>query len=330
MSATPRDLFDQLMDTLKWQSSRAARSAVVSYTSEDLEDQIRCAISLGCAAEWLIRAVLADRNAALLADRRHIESLLVFTKVKSIVATDVDELRTVTMQDAVNLLMQIDPALPIRADVTQIMAVRNGAVHMAFARSSSLADAAARLSRVVDVLLPLVGQTAEQYWGDALMPVAEALRQDARDATEARIVSKIAAAVARVGEIVRGLNEDQAEATLSLLESRPVKWTVAEDVTEREHVCPACGRLAQLTYLRIKGDGDLHVDRNGPDESDIDAWVYIPVTLVPTLLQCPVCGFKLDAADDEFSLYPDIREEDDPDGDTMDASEYYADQDWDD
>jgi hypothetical protein len=307
-------------------SGWAARDAIVAYTEEQFNEKMRCALQIGAAAEWLIRAALAAHSPGLLADRRSHDSMLALSNIGANVAIDVTQIRTIATTEAVSLLLKIDPGLGIRADAEFVMDVRNSAAHLALVNPGSLEEAAKRLVRLVTALLPMADVSSETYWTAELIPLASKLFETSVGDLSARIESKLAAARNRLEQITRGLGHEEKEATLRLLESRPVRWTVAEEVEDRIHTCPACGRTAQLTYLRLRDEeGELVVDEQYRGE--VDAFVLIQVTLIPTLLQCPVCGLILNALDDEFSGFHDIHELPADEPDIVAAGEYYASED---
>lgn len=304
-------------------SGWAARDVIVSYTEEQPSAKVRCALQIGAAAEWLIRAAIAAHSPGLLADRRSHDSMLALANVGGGATVDVHQIRTITTAEAVNLLLKIDPALGIRADAEYVMDVRNSAAHMAVINPGALDEAVKRFVRLARALLPQTPVTVESYWTEALIPLANRLFEASAGELSARIESKLAAARARMEQFTRGLGAEEKEAALRLLESRPVRWSVAEDIEDRPHTCPACGRTAQLTYLRIRDeDGELVVEEEF--RGGVDAYVIIQVTLVPTLLQCPVCGLTLDAADDELSGFHELHDIPADDPDIVDPAEFYG------
>lgn len=321
---------NDLSNQLLWSAAWSARAVVTAYTSDDDRERLLCAFEAGAAVEWLVRAALAAHSPSLLADRNSPDSLLAFSNVNTPAIPDVSKLRTIKMAEALALIMKIDPTLPVRSDIEEVMAVRNGAAHLAAVSQSSLPDTAARLARIVHALLPLLERTESEFWTARLLPLSVTLRAEFETVLRARIESKLTAARARVTQMVDGLSEDARESTLRLLENRPVPWTVAEDVEERSHPCPACGRKSQLTYLRIKGEmGEVVVEES--QHGDVDAYVLVPVTLVPALLQCPVCALMLDAGEDDFSQFPEITELAADEDEVVDVSNYNPDiRNWDD
>lgn len=305
----------------------AARSALLKYTDDRVESQLRCALEAGAATEWLIRALLARSNPALLADRGHKESQLALAGVRPIASTsDHLELRTISTTDVAAHLALIHPALAFSHDVKSIMQVRNSAAHMAIVTKSSLHESVRRLVRVVSAVIPEFDVDATKFWSPRLVSVAEAITKDFDDETAARVASKIAAAKERIRELTRQLPPAGVEAALTALEARRVPHRIEDDTEDDEYDCPACERRAWVTFVKVRDDGDLVVDYDREGEPE-GAWLVFQVTLVPVLLQCPVCELELDGADDELEGLPGISERP---GDevSMDAAEYYAD--WDD
>ncbi len=304
----------------------AARSALLTHTDDHPEVQLRAGLEVGAAAEWLVRALLAKSNPALLADRRHKDSVLALSGVKSLPnALDHTDLRSITTAEVVALLLLIHPTLSIARDLESIMEVRNSAAHMALVTRSSLHEAVRRLVRVVAVIVPeITDDDVEKFWGTELAPVAAGISLDFDNETAARVAGKIAAARQRIRHLTAILPPESVDATLTALEDRKVPEEILEDTEDEEVECPACGRNAWLTYIRYRDDGSIEAeyDRDGSPER---AYMVFQVTLVPALLQCPVCELNLDGSSDELDGISGIQERV---GEPVyiDADEYYADR----
>lgn len=311
-------------------SRAAARSALLTHTETRPEVQLRCALEVGAAAEWLVRALLAKGSVALLADRRSKNSLLALANVRALPSSmDHTTLRSITTQEVVDLLVVTHPTLGISRDVTGIMDVRNSAAHMALVTERSLHEAVRRLVRLVSVIVPeLPDDDVDEFWGEQLAPVAHRIASDFDNETAARVASKIAAAQQRIRELTAKLPPESVDATLDALQDRQVPEEILEDTEDVQHECPACGRNSWLTYIKYRDDG--HMEAEYDDEGAPErAYMVFEVTLVPALLQCPVCELNLDGSADELDGLLDVVE---IPGEAIytDADEYYATQGWND
>lgn len=306
-------------------STHAGRATLLNYTSDLTYVKLRTALEVGAAAEWLVRAALARLSPALLAVRAHHDSLLALAGARTL--SDPLELRTIPTLEALTILIKAHPSMAsIRSDVDFIMSVRNSAAHSGLVAAASLEVATRRLVRVVDALVVEVGLSREKFWGPELVQVAAGISADFENEIAARVSSKIAAAKARLKDIVAGIPSTQLEQTLSALESRLPSVSIADDSEDAEYECPACTRRAWISYLRQRGEvGSLEIDYDGDGDPE-NAYMVFEVTLIPMILQCPVCGLILDAQDDELAGFNDI-EEHDGEPYYIDANEYYGEND---
>ena len=82
------------------------------------------------------------------------------------------------------------------------------------------------------------------------------------------------------------------------------------------------------TEMSQPREGSLHVEFDDDGAPEHEYAVY-EVTLVPVLLQCPVCELALDGASDELAGLPNVEERV---GDSIyaDAEDYYVTRLWDD
>lgn len=315
---------DRLGAHLQHQARYAARSVLANYTTEEPYDRLRCAIEAGAAAEWLVRALLANANPALLAEPRRHDSLLALAGVRPLPDSDLRHLKTVTLTEALDIALKIDPTSSIRADVDFIKDVRNGAAHAGVVAPSSMQETARRLVRVVAAVSPQLGVDHAEFWGALLAPVAEGILADFEDEIAARVASKIAAARSRVNNLTWNLPKAQADLLLAALEVRAVPHLISSPESEdHEYSCPACGRRAWLSYLRLPEDTDRYLVDSDRAGEPIEPYFVVPVTLVPSLLQCPVCELVLDETDDELSGLEGIEEVPESEPIIRDVDEYY-------
>ena len=285
--------FEAFPESLWRASSSAARYVLEHYADANDLSRIPSAISLGTAIEHLIMACVASFDVTLLADRTSVPSALALSRHNRDGKLDLHALKTITWGSGLALLELSDSKVfAIRKDAAFVMETRNAAAHMAMTDDADLAEGAVRLARIVGVLHTFLPKLDEKdYWGAALLPVIDELRNIRASAIERSYLAKTTVAKARFDALFAGIRPAQTESMLSAMENRPPRPTVldANGGTWERHKCPACDRSAYLHYVLDDWD-----DYESQMDYDGDEVVTVSVEWTPVDFQCPVCDLTLD------------------------------------
>jgi hypothetical protein len=267
----------ELFEAARDEARRALEQHAVS--TPGAERQV--VVAAGLASEYLHVATIISVDPVLLADRRHVESVLMMSRHNGEGVIDHQRLRTLTMSDSVALVRTMFPAVHVVADATALLGLRNAAAHTAHVGDGDSGLAVQHLVRIVDALTPLIPLVSRRtFWPSGYEDAIASFRRLAIDALEQRIATRLAAARDRLDTIVFNLDEQEIEAVLRSLErrNRPLVGHT------RQQACPACHRDGIIHYqpvVLVNGspqDGTYEVTREG----------------VPSDFLCPVCGFELD------------------------------------
>jgi hypothetical protein len=298
-----------LESELYWASCHDARRALGGFASDDSQERRLASIAVGAAAENLLSSVVVFIDPVLLAEPNDVASAVALSRVNISSPLSLRTLRTGTWGRQLSIVQAVYPTVSIRDDIRSLLEIRNAAAHAALTDRDQLAEAVVRLVRVVDAILPLLPhRTPVSYWTDRLSGVVSELRDQRSNETARRVAAKLATARALVEARVAAMlgNEAALELFLATLESVTTPWTVA-DATEESKTCPACGRIGELSYVKIRDEvaqSETNFDRDGFPEN---VFYFVGVTGVPTLFQCPVCELQLEG--EELAAFAELRDE---------------------
>lgn len=286
----------------------AARTAIRKYASDDEQEQLDAAFSIGAAVEYLGRAVVASHDPLLLAKPDSVESQIMLSRANTSGTLDSRNLRTAESHSIWGLLQKLNPKFaPHTAShvkgapplVNMVMNLRNGAAHMALVEKDYLEDAARALIAIVESLHPLGAAEEADFWPAELMPTIQLLKDENSTAAALRYEAKISNARAQLERLLTGMSADEQERLQTMLEARNLPELTRERQKNIPQVCPACGRSGVAVYVVEEGEpeyGGYEETRGG---SYIDHGWSRALYSFASMFQCPVCGLQLEA--DEFT-----------------------------
>lgn len=318
----------QLEEDLYRASQSEASTALARFTSYDQQDRRVASIAVGAAAEYLLACVVVSIDPVLLADPADVSSAVTLSRRNATAPLNPRKFRSATWGRQVAIVQEAFQVVNVRDDLRFLIELRNAAVHAALTDKKELEDAVSRMVSVVDTLLPLVPHHAEaDYWGPRISVAAE-LRDKRSNAVLQRVAAKLVEARtryrSRVTELVLGTAAEAA--LLVALEASPVP-SLLEDAERESATCPACGRVGELSYLKVRSEevqDEVIYDRDGEPE---DFYYFRAVTGTPTLFQCPVCELQLEG--EELAGFNHLTDEIDLDDERVDRADYWGEPDED-
>lgn len=286
----------------------AAQVAINNYASEQEQEQLNAAFSIGVAVEYLGRAVVASHDPLLLAKHDSVESQIMLSRANTSGALDPKILRTTDSSMIWELLKKLNPKFAPYAMsrgkgnppslVSTVMGVRNSAAHMALVDRDYLEDATRALITIVESLHPLEAKEEVDFWPSDLMPTIQVLKDENSTAVARRFQAKLVYARSQLERLLSGMNTEEQERTQAMLEARSVPLVSRDRHKDIEQTCPACTRLGVATYLIEEGEpeGGWQETRGGSYAHSGWTRALYPFA---SMFQCHVCGLQLDA--DEFT-----------------------------
>lgn len=299
----------QISRQLYGAAQAAAQSAIRKYSSNDEQEQLDAAFSIGAAVEYLGRAVVASHDPLLLAKSDSTESQIMLSRANTSGALDPRTLRTAESHLIWGLLQKLNPKFAPHAVsrgkgnppslINMVMGVRNAAAHMALVEKDYLEEAARALIAIVESLHPLGTAEEADFWPAELMPTIQLLKDENSTAAALRYQAKISNARAQLERLLTGMSADEQERLQTMLEARSLPELTRERQKHIPQVCPACGRTGVAVYVVEEGEpeyGGYEETRGG---SYIDHGWSRALYSYASMFQCPVCGLQLDV--DEFT-----------------------------
>ncbi|KQV05016.1 hypothetical protein [Leifsonia sp. Root112D2] len=286
----------------------AAQTAINKYASENEQQQLEAAFSIGAAVEYLGRAVVASHDPLLLARHDSVESQIMLSRANTSGALDPRTLRTTDSSMIWGLLQKLNPKFAPHAGsrgkgnppslVSMVMGVRNSAAHMALVDKAYLEDATRALIIIVESLHPLEAKQEADFWPPDLMPTIQVLKDENSTAVARRFQAKLVYARAQLERLLNGMNAEEQERTQAMLEARSLPLMSLVRHKDVEQTCPACARLGVATYLIEEGEseGGWQETRGGSYARSGWSRALYPFA---SMFRCPVCGLHLEA--EEFT-----------------------------
>ncbi|WP_157465700.1 hypothetical protein [Cellulomonas sp. Leaf395] len=273
---------DQLAEHLLAVGSHHARIAVRDAGVGDGLVQLDAAIHAGGAIEMVAKAAIAEFEPLLLSsgsiNKGELLDALAALKDVGIRATRM--LRTIDASVAVDMVGRIHPSCAVQAKAaSQVLDVRNAAVHMGTVDPGHLAAAVGAMAAYINAILDAQSLDPELFWQEE---ASEARRlQEARSRRLKRIAEYRIGIAKQVFDLkVETWGEEHREGYIQGLERVRPTFDETLDVD-----CPACGRSAVLGWT-----ADIEVER----DSDGDYYAAVGGMDFEGL-RCPVCDLSLDA-----------------------------------
>jgi hypothetical protein len=246
----------------------------------------RVAIDAGTALEHLMKAALAKRSPALVAD---LESKSGFASVAGILGIErlsgPATVRTVSMTQARSRIEQLmRPKVDSKA-IDDLVAMRNGTVHAA-ENAEVQEGILAAFAMYSDMLLNDLGKQRSDYW-DGQLTVVDALLQNASDKLTQRYEVRRAAAEAFVQQRYATDGEPVMKVVIGLSRS----FILADDQVFRE--CPVCGADGVAAGEHSVEYVPADWDKETGDVTNVAPEVWFAADS----FYCNVCRLHLDSTD---------------------------------
>jgi hypothetical protein len=243
----------------------------------------------GTAIEHLTKSFLASLHGSLIASTspRHFRSLLFLSGLEKEAGLKRSQIRTISMEEAINRAGVIVPQFANFRDPLQpLVDGRNSVAHSAALDAGAADTAALPFLRGCDLLLERMLVDRATFWGD-LLEVVDAREAASAEAAKISALEKIAAARAAFASRYGALNDDVRAAMLATISGS----YAPEKYEQTLHECPACGTEALV-------EGTIEVEwKPDWDYADGESYVagaYPEVTIFPQRLECRACGLELE------------------------------------
>ncbi|MBD2896215.1 hypothetical protein amrb99_51590 [Actinomadura sp. RB99] len=285
--------YEGLLDSARFFANRALRD----YTEGDHRAVL---MDAGTLLEHVSKALLIKANAAYLVEMKPggFDHLLHLTG-RGERAPQVGALRTIGANEAVARVQKIVDIRTSKADLDQVLHVRNGIVHAgAFdaTRTRQLLTACLRYcEEVYDVL------GVGERWGEHIESVVRLVEQSLSD-IEHEFHRKVTAAKARLRALMSEIPEFEQTAVatarqgdLSVRAQRGF-YNPSGQLYVGNHVdCPVCNHPEALCTGPLREDREFVPSRRHDEPDDME---LVALWIEPEDLQCGVCGVHLSSTDE--------------------------------
>lgn len=310
----------QLSQMLLQSARFHAHRALTQFSSGHDDELLDAAASTGNALELMAKALLANIEAGLLADRGDPDSVLRFADKGHLAKSSPSRTRTRSASEALVLVKQLQPTFRWNAQADELaLQVRNAALHIGIVDTRELRSAVKVMSRAVDDMVRFYGEGDRfAFWGKTALPLVDQLLDEAASEVEQEVAAKVAAAHARLASMTLDLAPESAEVLLRAL-SGSASHASFDHAEAAE--CPVCHQQGWLLCNVDRGSVEWDVDDDG-----LPAHAWVSRTAWPEAFECPVC--RLDLHFDElveFDFPMEISLEDD--SDPFEVDEWEPDED---
>ena len=277
-----------------------AHTAIAGFASDDLDDLLQAALSCGSAVELICKAYLASLDHSFLSERADRDSLFMLAGKHTMIPTAAaSQLRSISALDAVKVIRYLHKALPIHEQDSVALRVRNSSAHMGMVDSAELRLGLIQMTRVIEVVLPLLDLDSDLFWGENLVKTVATLMDEAVAEIAKVVESKKARAHDRLDQLVKGFDPQAVAALMATLSGR---FTEPSDYNQAQ-ICPVCNQSGWLLCNVERGEPHIQADEDGG---------YVTQTAFPYEFECPVCDLRLqDRELLQFAFPAEIRLDDD-------------------
>lgn len=318
-AALPAKLFESLLH-----AARAdARQALEQYADPDSSVRLRAAVSAGSAVEALLKAVLAQTLPSLLAERGDVHTQLILSGLPGARGKSYLDCRTVGGLEAMRAVTVAKPSLMLAEDdVKRALSVRNAATHLSILTTADLKAGIRSMVATIEVLLPSLA-TPMDFWGQALLPHAETLREAVADQRMERVEEAKSLARVRL-EKLKIVGQSAFEAMAELLDAKGYQDEVEGETARVAHRCPVCEYSGWLSgFVERSNLHYSHEDDYGAPRAWVDR------TLDVAEFSCEVCGLYLRSAEVRLAGLPtevDLEPDSEPEELEIEIEDYWAQQ----
>ncbi|MBF4634667.1 hypothetical protein ITJ38_09665 [Agreia pratensis] len=292
----------------------------MTYGDDDERAQLEAALSIGAAAEYLGRAVIAFHDPLLLAKPDSLPSQIMLSRANTSDALDPAALRTVDLTFVWKILATLRPMFAphttvrdkgrLPSLVNRVMWNRNAAAHMALVEKTDLEEAVRALVTIVESLHPLGSSSEDDFWPADLMPTVALLKDKNSEAAALSYEAKLTNAKARLANLLIGMSSSDAERIQTALEARDIPTLVLARHRDVDQPCPACGRGGTAVYLVLESDPEHEGYEETRGGSFVDyGWSRL-LNFHALAFHCPVCGLDLETEELGFAAIPIELDED--------------------
>lgn len=269
----------------------------MNYKTSDEHTELKVALCLGLATEYLVMSALASLDVSLLADDKSPYSKLALSRANVGTSLDIKQLRTVTYGAAMKLLWQHKQFIS-QDNVRAVMNTRNAAAHMAMATQKENGDGLTAMLTVVSSLHKYLTAFSEaDYWGVDCLPVVQNLLNEQASRVEAQYNRQVLEAKGRFRALSEGVASTELEHVYTSLEARLVQeaeeWDASVRVPEVRS-CPACMRAGRITWTRFLLDDFEQVETYESAMGNDAPAVSVNVERVAVAFKCLVCSLELE------------------------------------
>ncbi|MEP9391114.1 hypothetical protein ABLE94_02495 [Gordonia sp. VNK1] len=287
--------YDELPKVLFDGSAMHARVAVSLHSSDGGWDAQRLAISIGTAAELLLKHALTMESFHLLPDKGFSVDTALSLAGRAKARDGLPKLTTVAGPAALQRVDQVFTLRLKREDFDPIFQVRNTALHLGVASTKVNTEAFKQLVILTEVLfehLNTDARTRTWYWGgEEAEHFVKVIIDDA--ATEAQSAYEALIHRARVAYRRLTLSLVDADRSDVIHQFAEVTPTFDEETeVALSHQCPACKNMGWVVYQVERGwptveypDDDFNHHRKIP---------YVDREGIADRFECGVCRLKLD------------------------------------
>lgn len=278
----------RLLSSLGTSSRWHSREALRYFTSDDNDELLHAATSIGMASELLLKLFIGRTSTALLADKGHADSLLLLAGHPVASDMPLSSFRSITAGQALTLAKKMGVTIPGPPGDFAPFVVRNSAAHLATVDSDEITEAVELHATLTQAIFVHLNIDPKSFWGEGSWAAVEQLIEDKHNKDQARYTAKISAAKQRFDALSQTLGSTILEAFRA---TRTPRVSIGFSIGTDEAVdfdCPACGSVGQIIY-NIQDEGSVHYEPGG------GAWMDQMAD--PVYFECPICELELEQND---------------------------------
>lgn len=283
-----------LRDHLVAAARQAAYPVIDASARDDVVDVWMVIVQAGMAAEFVLRAVVADLSPGLLflTSTKHAETIAALRSNEP--PTQMLDARSIPAREVTALASAAHPTIrAVQSEAATVASLRDSVVHMFAFEPSDQHRAVEGLLRVVDAAAPCIGLSADDFWGEERSALAKELRQRDDEATLYIVARKIRAATLTYESLRRSMTEPQFEELLQTRQKQLPMIRVGEYI--EVHDCPACTHpvmvIRRTTDLSPHTVDGIELDDWGPD--GVPRTALFPQIVIHQQMTCTICGLSL-------------------------------------
>lgn len=274
----------RLLSSLGTSSRWHSRETLRYFTSDNDDEMLHAATSVGMASELLLKLFIGRTSPALLADKGNVDALLMLAGHPAAADMPLSKFRSIGAGQALALAKKMGLATPGHAGDFAPFVVRNSAAHLAAVDMDELTQAVELHATLAKGLFDHLNIDPKSFWGEENWATVEQLIEDKYNKDWTRYTAKLTAAKHRF----EALSETLGPKVLAALRAtKTTRTMIGFSSGTDESVafdCPACGSVGQIIY-HIQDEGSIHYEDGG-------AWM--DQFAEPVYFECPICELELE------------------------------------